>query len=403
MQKNFKDVEFLYPRDFDIDWFVQKSPMEPFSKESIEYLNALFKTLNKDHRIKNHPDVATFAFFCRKANIVNLKKKHFTEGVLRLGKGIVFHIAPSNVPVNFAYSLICGLLAGNINIIRVPSKNFEQVDIICDAINKLAEENSHQEISSKLVLVRYDRQNSATKLFSSICDVRIIWGGDSTIEQIRMNQLPPRSFDVTFADRYSLCVINADQYINEDKPEKIALGFYNDTYLFDQNACTAPHLVIWLGSDENVKAAKKIFWNNLYQILKTRYSVQPVIAVDKLTSFYNQSAKMGEVRKIATTDNLIWRIELKDLVKEIDEYRCTSGYFSEYHASSIHELSKIVNKKYQTLSYYGLSKEELSSFILEEKPNGIDRIVPIGRTSDFSLTWDGYDLINVLSRECSIV
>ena len=402
MQKNLKDIEFLHPREFDLDHFVQRPPMVPFSKESIEYLEALNKTLNKDHRIKNYPDVATFAFFCRKANLLNLKKKHLKDDVLRLGRGIIFHIAPSNVPVNFAYSLICGLLAGNVNIVRVPSKKFEQVDIICDAINKLAEEKSHQEISTKLVLLRYDRQHSASKLLSSICDVRIIWGGDSTIEQIRMNQLPARSFDITFADRYSLCIINADQYINEDKPEKIALGFYNDTYLFDQNACTAPHLVIWLGSDENVKTAKKMFWDNLYQLLITRYSVQPVIAVDKLTSFYNQSAQIEEVRKTATPDNLIWRIELKDLVKEIDEFRCTSGYFSEYHASSIYELSKIINRKYQTLSYYGLSKDELNSFILEVKPIGIDRIVPIGRTSDFSLTWDGFNLIDTLSRKIEL-
>jgi hypothetical protein len=35
--------------------------------------------------------------------------------------------------------------------------------------------------------------------------------------------------------------------------------------------------------------------------------------------------------------------------------------------------------------------------------NGIDRIVPIGKTTDFNLIWDGYDLINVLSRECMVL
>ena len=37
-----------------------------------------------------------------------------------------------------------------------------------------------------------------------------------------------------------------------------------------------------------------------------------------------------------------------------------------------------------------------------EKPKGIDRIVPIGKTSDFSLNWDGIDLINSLSRVIEI-
>ena len=51
--------------------------------------------------------------------------------------------------------------------------------------------------------------------------------GDVTIAQIRQNIIPPRSFDVTFADRYSLCAINADKYINEKSPERIARAFYN--------------------------------------------------------------------------------------------------------------------------------------------------------------------------------
>ena len=403
MQQNFNDIEFLFPKEFIIDSFIQTSPLEPFSEDSMDYLNALSVELNKSPYIRNYPDVATFAFFCRKANIHHLKKLYFQEDTLRLGRGIAFHVAPSNVPVNFAYSLICGILSGNLNIVRVPSKRFEQVEIISNAIQKLSQESKFQSFSSRIALVRYDRQSSVTEYFSSICDVRIIWGGDTTIEQIRANKLPPRSFDVTFADRYSLCAINADKFIHETSPEKIALGFYNDTYLFDQNACTAPHLIIWLGDAENIEVAQKIFWDNLYEIVKSRYQVQAVIAVDKLTSFYNQAVHLDQVKKTTTTDNLIWRIELSELSKDIDEYRCTSGYFSEYKASSLFELTKIIDRKYQTLAYYGIEKTDLIKFITQAKPNGIDRIVPIGKTTDFSLTWDGFNLIETLSRKIQIL
>lgn len=403
MQKNFSDIKFLFSKEFDRDSFTQISSLETFSEDAVAYLNALSLILNKDERVRAYPDVATFAFFCRKANILRLKKEYTTAGILRLGRGIVFHIAPSNVPVNFAYSLVVGILSGNLNIVRVPSKTFEQVEIIVKAIKKLSHEAAHQSFSSRIVLVRYDRRSSATAFFSSLCDVRVIWGGDETIEQIRTNKIPPRSFDVTFADRYSLCIINADQYVNEKAPEKIAAGFYNDTYLFDQNACTTPHLIIWLGSDENVEIAKKIFWDNLYKIVKSRYQVFPVIAVDKLTTFYKQAAQSDQVKKTISPDNLIWRIELKDLAKDIDEYRCTSGYFSEYHAASIFELSKIINRKYQTLSYYGIEKNDLINFITQVKPSGIDRIVPIGKTTDFSLTWDGFNLIETLSRRVDVL
>ena len=40
-------------------------------------------------------------------------------------------------------------------------------------------------------------------------------GRDDTINQIRKNPLQPQAFDITFSDRYSLCALNADQFINE--------------------------------------------------------------------------------------------------------------------------------------------------------------------------------------------
>ena len=112
---------------------------------------------------------------------------------------------------------------------------------------------------------------------------------------------------------------------------------------------------------------------------------------------------MNQVTKIATPDNLIWRVELKELLKNIDSYRCNSGYFSEYNAASLSEINNIVDSKYQTLAYYGISTEELNNFMMLEKPKGIDRIVPIGKTSDFSLNWDGYNLIETLSRKIDII
>jgi hypothetical protein len=399
MQNNFKYDDIARTLGhFNYDRFIKLRPMIPFADEVVAYLNSLSRVLAKDSRTRIYPDVATFSFFCRKANILQIKKKLGRDDEIKLGRGILFHIAPSNVPVNFAYSLIAGLLSGNSNIVRIPSKNYDQVEIIVDAINSLADTGENSSISERIVLVSYDRSHLATKHFSSICDVRIIWGGDETIRQIRENALQPRAFDITFADRYSFCLINADSLIGELEPKYIAQGFYNDTYLFDQNACTSPHLVLWVGSKDQVKKAQQLFWGSLKNIVDANYDVQPIVAVDKLTSFFNQAIQMGNITLVNKNDNLLWRVTLDDLSSDIDDFRCNSGYFSEYHLKNIEELSTVINNKYQTLAYYGFSKEQLEGLIDQLKPVGIDRIVPIGRTTDFSLIWDGYNLINSLSR-----
>lgn len=398
------DVTVLFPVSLDPEKLLRFSALEPFNADGVSFLDALSKALNADPQIRNFPDVATFAFFCRKANILKLKEQYGKEEHLRLGRGVVFHIAPSNVPVNFAFSLVCGILSGNSNIVRVPSKPFDQVDMICSAIVKLARTGNHQLITDRMTLVQYDRQSAATSWFSSICDVRVIWGGDETIADIRKNPIPPRAFDVTFADRYSICIINADQFVDEQNPDKVAAGFYNDTYLFDQNACTSPHLVIWTGSDENVRKSREVFWDHLHRMaVNKKYELQPITAVDKLTAFYRQAIETEGFRKTETRDNILWRSELDQLPVNINEFRCQGGYFTEFHASTLADIAPVINRKYQTLAYYGFHHSELVDFIKTAKPSGIDRIVPIGKTTDFSLIWDGYDLIRTLSRVIEIL
>ena len=107
----------------------------PYNDLVCEFLDYFSKELLNLKLSKEFPDLVALAFWCRKQNILNLKKK-FISSEFRKGLGLVFHITPSNIPTNFAYSLLFGLLTGNTNVVKVPSKKFKQIDIVCDVINK---------------------------------------------------------------------------------------------------------------------------------------------------------------------------------------------------------------------------------------------------------------------------
>lgn len=394
-------MEWLFNQYRSDEEFQQFYPLSPFSDEVILYLNEFSSILLRMPEVRHYPDVVTFAFFCRKANLLHLQKEHATN-FLRLGRGLVFHIAPSNVPVNFAYSLICGLLAGNNNIVRLPGKQFRQVDLIVEALRTLSVDERFDMVSRMVHLIKYDRGGIETTTYSALADVRVIWGGDETIRTIRQSPLPPRSYDIAFADRYSVCVLNAISILEEPSLDKIVEGFYNDTYLFDQNACSAPQLMVWVGTENKIEKAKEYFWTALQQYVDRKYKLEPILAVDKLSAFYKQ-AILSDVVKEENKNNNLWRIRLRELSADIPQYRCAGGYFSEYSTTDFNDLASIVTTKYQTLTYFGFSKDELHQFVLNNHIKGIDRIVPIGKTTDFSLIWDGYDLITMLSREISIL
>lgn len=57
-----------------------------------------------------------------------------------------------------------------------------------------------------------------------------------------------------------------------------------------------------------------------------------------------------------------------------------------------------MTNRYQTLAHYGISTEELKVFVFDNHLVGLDRLVPIGETTAFALTWDGYNLIDTFSR-----
>jgi hypothetical protein len=406
MEKILEEIDFLIGNEFDVnETLLKEHSFDVFSEDAINFLSNISEFLLKSPKIREYPDVATFAFYCRRANLNSIKKKYCKEINPRIGRGVVFHITPGNVPVNFAYSLFAGLITGNINIIRVPSKDFVQVKLIVEAIKSIISIDKYKSIfANRLYLLRYNRQSTATDFLSSLCDVRIIWGGDNTINEIRKSPIPPKSTEVTFSDRYSVAVIRAKKYLEYQNKEKIALDFYNDTYLFDQNACTSPQTIYWIGSNIDIEAAQSIFWDKLHNKLNDKkFTMQPIVSIDKLTTFYSQAIFYGDISMDTILTNEVFRVKNNSVHKNIDLFRCSSGYFNEVQISSLDELTPIVKRGFQTIGYFGFCKQEFEDWFRFNRPLGVDRIVPIGKTMDFSMTWDGFDLVSVLSRGLTVL
>jgi hypothetical protein len=406
MQKQGGAAIHMLPQSNQVSYLVgnPNTPLDsrglpPFNELVCEYLNELSSRLLKDREAKQFSEVIAFAFWCRKANIARLKNG-FAEKHQRLGLGLVFHITPSNVPVNFAFSFACSILAGNANIVRVPSKPFEQIDIICNVIRALFEITHFKPISDMTAFVRYNKDDALTGLISSSCNARVIWGGDETIRQIKLLPLPVRSREISFSDRYSFSAISAIQIVqaNKEQLRKLVIGFYNDTYFMDQAACSSPRLVVWIGNAADIAAAKDLFWGELLEEVKEKYELASVNAVDKFIHLCRDAIHQEDINSIKRYGNYIYCIGLNGISDKMDVLQGKFGYFYEFDTDDINAIAHIINSKYQTLTYYGIERQVLLDFIIDNRVSGIDRIVPIGSALDFSEIWDGYDLIRTLSR-----
>ena len=395
-----KNVNFLAGNEN-----INTTPLVPYSDEVCGFLNSLSSEILKSPVSRTYPDLTAVAFWCRRANIQK-KKEEFGSTKNRLGRGLCFHIAPSNIPVNFAFSYFFGLLAGNANIVRLPSKDFPQMAVLVETIKKVLA--NHPEIEKRTAFVKYERSDEITEEFSKIADCRLIWGGDKTIANLRSMNTKPRCIDIAFADRYSVCIIDGNAIIdaNDDKMKRLAENFYVDTYLMDQNACSSPQLIYWV--NDNPKVREK-FWNYIYDYAKSKYNLQDAVAVDKYTKLCEDAVEhsdlVGNVQKV---ENLLYRSELKTINENVENLRGKGGYFYEYSLKDFDELLNIVNEKYQTVTYFGINTKEFSDKIAEHKRvcgiitfgtlGAKQAIRDVGKAMDIDIIWDGHDLARELSR-----
>lgn len=392
MRQDLKDkIKFLVGDEELLEEMSGLPGKMPFDPETVEFLDAWSRLMRKDSQAKKYSDVQTFAFWCRKASVLRMKGAY--DGLSeRVGRGLTFHIAPSNIPMMFCFSLAVSLLAGNANLIRISSRDFEQSRLVCRLLSELLED--YPEMRKRIVILRCAHEEELTAVFSAFCDSRMIWGGNRSIMEIRKAPLPPYGIDLPFYDRFSFSVIDSEKYLSYERKKELAEKFYNDTYLTDQNACTSPQLVVWLGRESG--EARRLFWEELEKVVKIRYSFQNIQGVDKLAAAARYAIAYGD-GKMVCSDRVLCRVEIKSLHEELKNYRCPGGYFYEYQTTDLREIRKVCTRDCQTLSYFGLEREELVKLV-KGCCRGVDRIVPIGSTMDFGLKWDGFDLITSLSK-----
>ena len=394
--RQWPEMEFVVGSAETLERMAQLPALPIFSDAAMDFLTTVSKRLLSSAKAKQYADVMTFAFWCRKASLRQMARSYANENG-RIGRGVTFHIAPSNVALNFAYSMAAALLAGNGCVVRLPSKDFPQVDMICGTIRAVLADPGCT-VHDYIVFVRYGHDKSANDALSAICDTRVIWGGDQTIGILRQSPLSPRANEITFADRYSIAVIGAQEYLAVEDKMQIAHDFFNDTYLTDQNACTAPRLIVWLGEKAEVLVAREKFWQELHSFAVSRYELSPVQAVDKLTTLCLLAAEY-DAHAAEAKDNLVVHVEVEKLDAHIMDYRVGSGFFIECETENLADILPVCGIRCQTLSYYGVEREKIVEYLLEAKPRGVDRVVSIGHTMDFSLVWDGVDLITAMSRK----
>ena len=374
-------------------------PWKAFDERVIGFLEDVSRSIVADPDSRGFPDLVSLGYWCRKSSLSTMAAMHDSNNMM-VGRGVVFHIPPSNVPLNSAYSLICGLLGGNANIVRLSSNESPEMELLITHLARLLALPEHSQMVDRVVLLRYDHDDDVTAHFCADADARVVWGGDATVSRIRAIPAKPRTVDVAFADRVSLALIKAAAVLTlDDKSlEQMTDRFVVDSYTFGQNACSSPKLVVWHGSESDTRRARERFWPVVERVAVARDSIEPINFVNRLVELCERLATSDSVSELEGLGSPALRVSLKDPSSwgEIADLRF--GTFSEAMIDRLELLGNLLDERTQTVSHFGYSSDEMRSHMTEIGLRGVDRVVPMGQALNFELVWDGYDLIGFLSR-----
>jgi hypothetical protein len=404
-----KEIKLIIPQKKSIQlselpvWKEMPYELEIFDARTIAFANSLSIRILRDKTLGREVPFVALAYWLRKSNLQRIAEQnnHLIQqpNIKAVPLGTVFHVCPSNVDTMFVYSLVLSLLMGNRNVLRLSSKTEDdQIDYLFGLINAEIQESAPF-LEDYINVVSYERDDEINRFISGKVNARVLWGGDETARTFKKINENVRSRDIVFSDRISMTLIGADAFIALDEKEKqtLARSFFNDAYTFDQKGCSSPQKVLFMGSAEACDTCMHSFFSMVDQVAAGEYR-QDIFSLASMK--YNQLVTdiiEQKVKKYTPFSNRLYAVSGPGNNDSV--HSCGGGYFEVRTITDVSEIGKMVDTRYQTLSYFGVNAEQINTIASETVGKGVDRIVPVGRALEFNYIWDGYNLITEL---CSV-
>jgi hypothetical protein len=369
-----------------------------------DFLATFSRRLLRPDLARRYPELGSLGFFLRRGEIARSVERlsDGAGGARRFPRGLILHFPPANVDTIFVYSWALAALAGNTNIVRVSRRSAGAAAGILEALQEVLT-GCHPAVGQTQRMISYERDEATTAALSAACDLRVIWGGDRSVTEIRRYPMSPLARDLTFPDRSSFAAVSVAGWRAADPAARRAAveGFANDVFWFDQAACSSPRSLFWVGESAAAEAVRAEFMGLLGEVVAERgWDVDAAMAVEKRVATYGLAAT-GAATRIAFAGNAVASVDLAGPAS-VPRQWLGAGTIAHLAVASLAELVPVVGRKEQTFVQFGFSRADLDDFLTLLAGRGVDRVVPFGSALTFAGVWDGYDLLREFTRMTTV-
>lgn len=161
---------------------------------------------------------------------VSMRENHF-ESYYPLG--VLVHVTPNNSPLLSTLAVIEGLLAGNVNVLKLGRKDSDFAVIFFSELMKLDSTNS---LKKYVYIGRVSSKDKTfLKEYFSIADVVSAWGNEESLKSIK-ELVPSGTRIVEWGHKISFAYISKEMMNDKSTLEKMAFEICNN----EQQACSSP-------------------------------------------------------------------------------------------------------------------------------------------------------------------
>lgn len=314
-------------------------------------------------------------------------------------RGLVAHWLAGNVPMLGVLSWLQATLARNVSVLKLPRENgrilpallahVARTDLVANGVTV-----EGRWIAGAALCVHAEHDDPAHAELSLAADLRVAWGGRDAVEAVRALPRRADAHDLVFGPKYSFAVIGREALASPTAVERLARGLALDASAHEQHGCNAPHTAfVETGGPVTPLDFARALADAMAQVL-VRHPKAPITA--------DEARRIVELRAEHVLDGRVFRSAGTEwTVLYTDEAGCAPPCFNRVVsvrpvASADHVLPWI-ERGHQTMGL-AMGAERARDLALRATRAGIERVVPIGRMSEYDVPWDGVFPIDRMVR-----
>lgn len=310
-------------------------------------------------------------------------------------RGIAGHWLSGNTLIIGQISLLRAMVTKNASIIKVSSKEKVFISLFLESFKYVTYKSSSGTLIPGSVLteaaavVFFDSSDKeCNEELSRVVRTRIARGGKVAIDAIMNTKKTYGTEDVIYGPKYSLMAVGRE-CLDKKNIGNLVKNAAMDFSIWDQYACTSPHLVV---VEKGGETSVEEFAEMLAQEMENVEQVLPnhSVTVDNAPAIVAVRIENAFTGKTLAGSTTAWTVLLSRGLEELPE-PLFSRQVRVIEVDSVEELYPLLDRYNQSMGL-AMTGERRKKFIQKCTYAGIERCVPVGwmHTMLPGSPWDGF-------------